>query len=111
MTGMSPPFANFTVVVTRRVLPGRATPYAFVAKVVLSSRSGSSDLACADVPRRGWACHPRGVGTRLPRLDDLAAVNVADTPMMRVLLMPDEPDKNQWRERNAVDELRRAVGT
>jgi hypothetical protein len=29
------------------------------------------------------------------------------TPMMRVLLMPDEPDKNQWRERNAVDELRR----
>jgi hypothetical protein len=31
--------------------------------------------------------------------------------MMRVLLMPDEPDKDQWRERNAVDELRRPVRT
>src|SRR4051812_30372407 len=93
MTGISPPFAKLTVLVTRRVLPRRATPHAFVAKVVLSSRSDSSGLACVDVPRRGWACHPRGGGARLPRLDDLAAVSVADTPVMRVLLMPDQPTR------------------
>jgi|tagenome__1003787_1003787.scaffolds.fasta_scaffold20249709_1 hypothetical protein len=46
-----------------------------------------------------------------PRLDDLAAVNVADTPMMRVLLVPDEPTRTKWRERNAVDELRQSVRT
>src|SRR3954471_4752853 len=34
MTGISPPFAKFTVLVTRRVLPGRTTPHAFFAKVV-----------------------------------------------------------------------------
>jgi len=27
--------------------------------------------------------------------------------MMRILLMPDEPDKDQWWERNAVDERQR----
>src|SRR6478672_5543270 len=92
MTGISPPFAKFTVLVTRRVLPGRTTLHAFVAKMVLSSRSDSS----------GWppsTCHEE-IGPIIraeselvsPRLDDLAALKVvAYTPMTRVLLMADEP--------------------
>ena len=40
MTGISPPFAKLTVLVTRRVLPGRATPHALVAKVVGTSGGG-----------------------------------------------------------------------
>jgi hypothetical protein len=35
----------------------------------------------------------------------MSALSAAQTAtMMRILLMPDEPDKDQWRERNAVDE-------
>jgi hypothetical protein len=51
MTGISPPLAKLTVLVTRRVLPGRGTPHPFVAKLVLSPRSGSPGLACVDVER------------------------------------------------------------
>src|SRR6478609_1479715 len=40
MTGISPPFAKLTVLVTCRVLPGRATPHALIAKVVGTSGVG-----------------------------------------------------------------------
>jgi hypothetical protein len=57
MTGISPPFAKLTVLVTRRVLPGRATPHAFVAKVVPGSAvRRESRLYADDIPKlRGFA--------------------------------------------------------
>jgi len=54
--------------------------------MVLSSRSDSSDLACADVPRGDWSHHPWGVGARFP---------MARCPWT---------DNDQWLKRNAVDE-------
>src|SRR3954454_1021239 len=63
MTGISPPFAKFTVLVTRRVLPGCATPHAFVAKVVLSSRFDSPGTSSACFPRRPDSRQPAGVLT------------------------------------------------
>src|SRR6478672_5084288 len=48
MTGISPPFAKLTDLVTCRVLPGRVTPHALVAKVVGTPGGGRGGGPDAD---------------------------------------------------------------
>jgi len=52
--------------VTRRVLPRRATPAPVRRQGGAVEQVRQLGPACVDAPRRGRACHPRTVGARLP---------------------------------------------
>src|SRR6185437_2428964 len=84
MTGMSPPFAKFTVLVTRRVLPGRTTPHAFVAKVVPDHPRLTGRRARESPQPSG----PTGPGVDLRRVSPSAC-------------NPAQP-RGRWREDDAV---------